>query len=247
MKGPCASLFIANLPESLRKAAYRDPVLCADAGVTTVTQITFAGTFRYERAIFFNAARTAIDTGLPQRLATDDGKSTTVRAIGGPNAHLIVSDGTRSIVLRNFELLSRDPGKRRSVLNRLLGAHDLPPADANRWRQLCRMRPLDADELDAFKRDLVDTSCSVRHQLMKVRRTKELSLDEIVPRSRRYFERLVGHVDKGVLQPALLKDAIRLAHQSIPLGSVPGSLPTVLATAGSTDLVPDWILGRIPP
>lgn len=246
MKGSYASLFIASLPESLRQAAYRDPVFCSKVGITTVTQITLAAIFRYERAAFFKAAQTAIDTGLPQRLATDDRKPTTVRAIGGPNAHLIVSDGTRSIVLRHFELLSQDPGKRRSVLNRLLGAHNLPSADANRWRQLCRMRPFDADELDAFKRDLMDTSCGFRNQLQNARSTNELSLDELVPRSRRYFERLVGHVGNDVLEPALLKDAIKHAYQPVSSASAVVLLPAVLSTAGSTSLVPDWILAHIP-
>jgi hypothetical protein len=246
MKGSYASLFIANLPESLRQAAYRDIVLCSEAGITTVTQITLAATFRFERAAFFSAAKTAIDTGLLQLLTTDDGKSTTVRAIGGPNAHLIVSDGTRSIVMRHFELLSQDPGKRRSVLNRLLGAHNLQSADEKRWRQLCSARPFDADELDAFKRDLMDTSCGLRNQLQNVRHTNELSLDELVPRSRLYFERLVGHVGKDVLEPAQLKDAVMRAHQAVPSGRATTLLPTVLATAGSTSLLPDWVLAHIP-
>ena len=69
-----ASLFMANLPESLRQAVYRNRALCSDAGITTITQITLEATFRYERAAFFKVAQTAIDTGLRQHLTTDAGE-----------------------------------------------------------------------------------------------------------------------------------------------------------------------------
>lgn len=242
-----ARYFLANLSDSLRQDAYGDSELCANIGVKVITQTTFAETFRYERDAFFRVAQVAIDSGLPQRLDTDDLHPTTVRAVGGPQPHVLIVGGSCTLVARHFELASHDPGKRRRVLDRLLRAYSLPRADADRWRRICGIRPFTVDEFDAFKLDLTDTPDALRFKLEQAKRQNRVSLDELVPRSPRYYKRLVGIAGTSTLDPALLRSDIENAQRSVPRQSLIRSLSSFLATAASTSLLPVWVVKALQP
>ena len=109
-----------------------------------------------------------------------------------------------------------------------------------------QMRPLVADEFDAFKRKW--TRPGLRNELQKVRRTNEVSLDQARSAQSPVFRTVDWPCrHRYVLEPTQLKDAIRRAHQSDCSGSAAAWLTSVLATAGSSSLVPDWNSHRIPP
>lgn len=181
---------ISKLPETIRQLAYTDTGLCTRLGIETITRIV-VGSDGFERRGFFDAVRRAVDSGRPQVVETLQREEAVVRAFGGPRAHVVVKSGRKLEVMRRLELLSADRGKRRRRMERLLEAHDLPEAVAIDWWDRCNRAGLTPDQLDAFNRDLLDTPRAVAGALRRQRVCGEISLDQLVPGGRRYYERLV--------------------------------------------------------
>ncbi len=239
-----APFAISKLPETIRQLAYHDAGLCQRLGIKTIARVKIGGD-AYERQAFFETMRRAIDSGRAQVLDTLAGDQARVRAFGGRRAHVIVSSGRAMTVMRRLELLSADPGKRRRRMERLLNGHDLPSPVASHWRVLCNQKALTPDELDAFNLDLRDTPKGIERSLREQSIRGEISLDQLIPAKRRYYERLtLTPADSGV--GLALAEPLIAAVRGAPDAAVLRLLPLLLAVAPAERALLAWLTEEVP-
>ncbi len=110
---------------------------------------------------------------------------------------LASSDGSKVIELRDYAVLSSDSFTRLGFLNEAASDVNLPQTSYNGWHNILRKRALSDDEVEEFRADLSDTPVSVSHMIRGAlfARNVKVSISTLVPRSRRYFERLIGAYD----------------------------------------------------
>ena len=110
---------------------------------------------------------------------------------------LTISDGEQLIQLDNFAVLSPDSATRLLVLNRIASDVNLPQDSREAWQSVLRERSLDDDEADELLKDLSDTPTEVAHSIRSafINKTVKVNVPSLVPRSRRYYERLIGSYD----------------------------------------------------
>ena len=110
---------------------------------------------------------------------------------------LTVSDGNQLIELDNYAVLSPDSSTRLHFLDRAASDVNLPQTARETWRNVLCERALYDKEVDEFLNDLSDTPVSVARSIRGAfaNRSVKISVTSLVPRSRRYYERLVGAYD----------------------------------------------------
>ena len=113
--------------------------------------------------------------------------------------NLTISHGTQLIQLDKFAVLSPDYSTRLLFLSRLASDVNLPQDSREAWHSILCERSLDDDEADKFIKDLSETPTDVARSIRGAlnNRTVKVNVSSLVPRSRRYYERLVGSYDKS--------------------------------------------------
>jgi len=110
---------------------------------------------------------------------------------------ILLSQKERRLFLPDLSTLSPDQAERMTGFNRVIVEVNLPEDEASKWREILVSRALTDDEqimLDtAIKEMPVRVSALVASELDE----GTFSLSSCVPRSGRYFERLVGEYQEG--------------------------------------------------
>ena len=94
--------------------------------------------------------------------------------------------------------MSPDRDTRLSVFRDEANRVNLPPAEVGTWDALLEAHPPNDDELGVIQDDLSDTPTVVRDAIHGQLARGKSSLDRFVPRSLRYYERLVGRFEDGL-------------------------------------------------
>lgn len=110
---------------------------------------------------------------------------------------LTISDGNQLIELDTHVVLSPDSSTRLRFLDKAATDVNLPTTAREIWRNVLCERALNDKEVDALSDDLSDTPASVARSIRGefVAADVNVSVPSLVPRSRRYYERLIGTYD----------------------------------------------------
>jgi hypothetical protein len=122
-----------------------------------------------------------------------------------------VAQGEKRFLVTHLALLSPDKETRIKVFRHRAGEVNCPEESRQSWEALLEERTPDNDEIGLIQDDLNDTPVIARDAIRDNLASGTISLDVLVPRSVRYYERLVGRCGDG----AKIEDYIR--EVAVPL------------------------------
>lgn len=202
--------FVSDLPQSLRDRIFEDRTLLKQLGLNRSTRITVHtdGKPSFDTSAFYTAVEQAYAGAAP----------TTINDEAGDTWELHVA-ATRAVVCRHpatgrefrvphAQLLDVDAGRREAYLTQWARDFGLTPDNIGAWLEEVRQAPLHPHRFDLLERDLEDSPAG------ELERTKEAFLgpvvqSDLVPMSRRYYERLVPAWQGQRTLPEFV-DALRL-------------------------------------
>jgi hypothetical protein len=86
---------------------------------------------------------------------------------------------------------------------------NLPPAETVTWNELLNERIPDDDELVEIQDDINDTPTALKNAIQFQFASGSASIDKIVPRSFRYYERLIGAFEEGQTLESFANQVVR--------------------------------------
>jgi hypothetical protein len=113
----------------------------------------------------------------------------------GSPASLILTCDQQKLILPDFPELSGDLSTRIHALEDSASGMNLPLISWQYWKNILEIRPLSDHEFDIFMKDISDTPADLEQSIRNLNGGTGISVSDLVPNSRRYFERLVGTYD----------------------------------------------------
>ena len=193
-----ASIAVAALelfPRRVRGKLVSDPKFRQEYGVSADAVLSFDnGAAEFQRSVLLNAVRRSFEAAT----TIDDmtGRQWSIEFLGDeqlPKIALVQSE--KRFVVAHLALLSPDRDTRLKAFRHEASATNLPSKAVERWERLLKSRPPDDDELGSIQDDLTDTPVAVQNTIRENLARGTLSLNILVPRSEKYYERLVGRYE----------------------------------------------------
>lgn len=116
----------------------------------------------------------------------------------GNERRVALSKGERRLFLPDFSAISPLQSERLQGLERVAEEVNLPKQAVSYWREILSSGTLEDDDLDLLNAEIKETPIRVAALIRSGIEAGESSLSSLVPRSRRYFERLVGEYQQSI-------------------------------------------------
>ena len=154
----------------------------------------------FQRSAFFDAIRQAFDPAHePVPVDNTQGETWEVRVLANKSpVEISLARGTTRLLVSHFGLLCPDKDVRLATLLNEAGNFCLSPEQIAPWTRLLNERAPTDDEVVIIQEDLKDTPIAVAGIIRENLAGGSVSLDVWVPRSARYYERLVGRWESGL-------------------------------------------------
>ena len=203
VRSAVALVGLEDAPPMVRASLLDDAQFRAEYGVATDERVAFGDgeTAWFQRSSVFGVVRRVLDDRSVAEVVDTDGREwkVTVSDDEGSSPTLVLSRSGRDIHLPNLGGLSPDRDERLKSLKETVSDFNLEVSAAETWAKVLTVRALDDEEVQVFFRDVRDTPVAAgRSILTSIRasiRDGRIGVAELVPSSRRYFERLVGSYD----------------------------------------------------
>ena len=182
-------------PPSVRESLISDPAFRNSYGIRDDALISFSGAgASVLRSSLFDRIREILANPLARPAIKDEaGKEWRLVLLDSDNERRIVlSDGEHRFLLPDFSVLSPDPAERVKGFERDASDVNLPQQATNAWNDILASRALADDEVGELHTEIKDTPIRVASLISAEMETGKGNLSTLVPRSERYFERLVG-------------------------------------------------------
>lgn len=198
-----ASLILAatqHFPKSVQDALISNAKFKEEYALVTEAVVSFGEGISFQRSILFDAVRRSFDPGATDIAVNDTGGDVwRVEFLRGEvPPKIALTQGEKRLLVAHLALMSPDPDARLSVFRDEVSPVNLPAEAVSTWEALLEARPPDDDELGVIHDDLNDAPVVVRNAIREQLRSGSPSLDRLVPRSVRYYERLVGRFEGGL-------------------------------------------------
>lgn len=215
----------------------------AAAGIPLRTALTLNGIKEVELISFIKCIRNALAGKHSAQLNLADGSRTTVKiSVDRAGVPVIVLDGL-NMRFSEGSVLSPSPRKRSAAFSNLLKNHPLLRDEEKAWQKALRAAgPLKEEEFAKLAEATRETPEAFAASLSK---RQNLNGDNMVPRDRLYFERLVGPMPSG----STLSDHARgqnASFRSFMLGKGDVGLRRLAYGCLSDDVMPLSEMPRIP-
>ena len=161
----------------------RDPFLALDDSGALI-----------QRSELYNAIRHVLSGEIKQKVTDTAGRDwqlDVVREEDRSTSLTIVQDD-RQIALLPHVTLSPDMDVRLNAINTIARDFNLPNDSQEMWHERASKRALVDDEIDEFYSDFCDTPIHMFRSIHDEFNSGKVSVSSLVPRSRRYYDRLVG-------------------------------------------------------
>jgi hypothetical protein len=154
----------------------------------------------FQRSAFFDAIRQAFDPRQePVPVGNTRGETWEVRVLADKSpVQITLERGTTRLLVSHFGLLCPDKDVRLCTLLNDADNVCLSPEQIASWKELLEERAPTDDEVVLIQEDLKDTPVAVASIIRENLASGSVSLDVWVPRSFRYYERLVGQWESGL-------------------------------------------------
>lgn len=127
-----------------------------------------------------------------------------------------IAQGEKRFLVTHLALLSPDKETRVKVFRHQADEVNLPEDSRQSWEALLQRRRPDHDEIGLIQDDLNDTPTITLNTIRDNLASGTISLDVLVRRSARYYERLVGRcADKAKIEDYIREVAVRLMRSNI--------------------------------
>ncbi len=197
--------------------------------------LTFGnGDISVSRSHLYDAIRTVLSGVETVRVNDVDGESWKITIVIDDHVlpKITISSETKRKHLPDFSVLSSNATTRIKSLERVAEELDLPINAREQWRRILEVRPLDNDEVDDYFADCRDTAAHVARDIRRSFSASEVAVSDLVPKSKRYYERLVGVYDgsSSVLEYAA-KAGCEVIQQRVTDKSIDGFLGSLLLSS----------------
>ena len=187
---------IMQLPRSLMDDVCSDKDFCVRIGIGGQRILRVHGDGPSFGLDSWGTAIGAVLGGVDERRVKDiQGRRWRVRRMRGAGGEpqIVMVRGSRKLdVGGEFLAMSASGDTRRRMVERLGAAMKWVAVGSSSWRQVLEERPLTVDEVLALSADLADTPTRRCGAIAAAARQGRADVATLVPKSRRYFERLVG-------------------------------------------------------
>ena len=187
-------------PPLIQNSLLEDTLFWDEFGIKLAPFLTFEDSgVSIQRSELYDVIRQVL-SGESNLTVTDiDGREWRL-ANSGEESHfpiLAISHGRQQIQLRDYAVLSPDTATRLRFLDRAASDVNLPQSARKAWHNVLCERALDDEEFDEFYNDLSDTPIHTARSIRSEIKKETISVSTLVPRSRRYYDRLVGVYDES--------------------------------------------------
>jgi hypothetical protein len=149
------------------------------------------------RSDLFNAIRAVLSGDSSAKVTDKEDRNWTLtrdESGGSPESLILVHDQHR-ITLPEFSEFLGDVSTRIRALEATASHMNLPLAGQQEWRTILEAQSLSDIEFDNLNKDISDSPIYLEHSIRNIGRESSISVSDLVPNSRRYFQRLIGTYD----------------------------------------------------
>ena len=233
-----ASIAIAamgHFSQIVRDAIIAEAAFRTKFQVTTEAIVSF-GTkdIGFQRSALFETIKTAFGgKGEEPSVADTGGGAWKVQIVRDKEPTAVaITQGQKRFSVTHLALLSPDRDTRIKVFRHQASEVNLPEASMQSWESLLEKRTPDNDEIGLIQDDLNDTPVVACDAIRANLASGTISLDVLVPRSARYYERLVGrYLDGAKIEDYIREVAVPLMRSSIGWRSFDGYQLSLLLTS----------------
>jgi len=196
-----AQAVLRRVPPLMQATLLKDPEFGPQYGLKTdpVLEIGSSG-LAIRRSILFSAVRKVFE-GTSELVIIDyEGNERRFFAESREDGSLklAISNNWQPIILPDLAVLSDESAHRILSLEKFSADVNLPTESKNAWYNILVERPLEDEEVDELLTDCRDTPMHVARSIAGEIREGKSSTSSLVPRSRRYFDRLIGPYDGSI-------------------------------------------------
>ena len=188
-------------PPLIRKSLLDESEFRQEYGLRSQTAISFGDSRVWiHSSELFDSIRNIFSGASERNVSDTNGVVWTLRdeADRGELPKLVLSSAGKQLVPPNFAVLSTDSAIRLRSLDEAAFDVNLIASARDAWRHILTERALEDDEVGSYYSDCRDTPVHVMRSIHDEIRTGQSSVLSLVPRSRKYYERLVGTYDGSV-------------------------------------------------
>ncbi len=151
----------------------------------------------FNRSELYNVVRQVLSDETGLEVTDTEGKDWRLVIEKGESQPRVLqmSHNDRQIDLLPHLTLSPDRYERLCSVDIIAHEFNLPSSSRDVWREKVAERPLDDDEVDELHSDFCDTPTHVAKSIRSAISAGSVTGLELAPRSRRYYERLIGAYD----------------------------------------------------
>ena len=195
-----ASIAVAALelfPGRVRGALISDPKFREEYGISTDAVLSFDnGKVEFQRSVLLDAVRRSFHAATTVDDMWGQGWSVEFLENEDPPKIALVQHEKRFVVA-HLVLLSQDRDTRLKAFRREASVTNLPSEAVEGWERLLESRSPDDDELGNIQDDLSNTPIFAQNAIRENLAKGTVSKNALVPRSEKYYERLVGRYEDG--------------------------------------------------
>jgi len=206
-------MLVRRLVHALHADSQRDILnvkgFAAAAGIRLRTVLTLNGVREVELTSFVKCVKNALVGKRSSQLVLADGSRARVKLSVDRSSSVLIEFAALNMKISEAGVFSASSRKRAVTLASMLKKHPLLPDEEKDWQKVLRLGQVDEVRFVKLVEALRETPEAFASALS---RPQKLNNDNMVPRERRYFERLVGPiVDDAIVpyhekQPTLFQD-----------------------------------------
>lgn len=184
-----------------------------------------------DRDIFVNGIKEILSDAPTVEILSSNGETLILEKDANGNIKLISSESDKTSLLPSFYQFSPHKKTRLDGFRDVLKECFLSSSDVAKWRSTLTKRPLSNEEFDIFNDDLANTPMRVAEQIRNNILNHEVAISDFVPRSKIYYERLIGKFDESDTVQLFTNNVLRKHIQKLRSWSQEDGLSFFLLTA----------------
>jgi hypothetical protein len=197
-----AAIAIAALrlyPPPIRKSLLNDATFVCEYNLKTIAMISLSNNGpTLDQSDLFNAIRSVLSGGISAIITDKEDRNWTLsrdESGDSPESLILACDQHQITLPKFFEFLG-DVSTRIRALEVAASDMNLPLVAQQEWRTILEAQPLSDFEFDNLNKDISDSPVYLERSIRSIiGRGSSISVTDLVPNSRRYFQRLVGTYD----------------------------------------------------
>jgi len=232
---------VQSFPPLIRESLISDPDFRKNHGLSINVQISFNDfSVTFQRSGLYDCIREIYkNKGVLSILKDSIGEEWIIKFKDKDNKNYVqLSNDKQQLYLHDYSALSPDQTERLIGFKREADKVNLPQQDQIRWNEILSSRELTDDEIDSLHEDIKETPIGMGANIKSEIFKGKINLSSLVPRSERYFNRLVGeyHQHLNIVDHSMTVLSIHIS-QLISWRPYEGFLLALLLSSHSSSLL----------